>query len=123
MAGCVLFAIFFYVVALISVPAIVFFPAYSIYFFAPRYRPPEPGAIPAPSRFAAPDVKHLAAPRTPRNSSHPTASIRARVGADAFVRPEEQSDECPPPEPARKQADRVLGEVNNIPQRLPTLRG
>jgi hypothetical protein len=37
-AGCVMFAVFFYLVALISVPAIVFFPAYSIYFFAPRYR-------------------------------------------------------------------------------------
>jgi hypothetical protein len=37
-AGCILFAVLFYVVALISVPAIVFFPAYSIYFFAPRYR-------------------------------------------------------------------------------------
>ena len=29
----------FYVLALISVPAIVFFPAYSIHFFASRYRP------------------------------------------------------------------------------------
>jgi hypothetical protein len=38
-AGCVLFAIFFYLISLISVPVIVFFPAYSIYFFAPRYRP------------------------------------------------------------------------------------
>ena len=28
-----------YLVSLISVPAIVFFPAYSIYFFAARYRP------------------------------------------------------------------------------------
>lgn len=36
--GCVLFAIFFYVIALLSVPVIVFFPAYSIYFFAARYR-------------------------------------------------------------------------------------
>jgi hypothetical protein len=36
--GCILFAAFLYLVALISVPAIVFFPAYSIYFFAPRYR-------------------------------------------------------------------------------------
>lgn len=36
--GCVLFAIFMYLISLISVPAIVFFPAYSIYFFAPRYR-------------------------------------------------------------------------------------
>jgi hypothetical protein len=35
--GCILLAIFFYLVSLISVPAIVFFPAYSIYFFAGRY--------------------------------------------------------------------------------------
>ena len=35
--GCVLLAIFLYLVSLISVPAIVFFPAYSIYFFAGRY--------------------------------------------------------------------------------------
>ncbi len=37
--GCILFALFFYLTALIAVPAIVFFPAYAIYFFAPRYRP------------------------------------------------------------------------------------
>ena len=37
-AGCILLAIFFYLVAMISVPVIVFFPAYSIYFFAARYR-------------------------------------------------------------------------------------
>ncbi len=37
--GCILFLIFFYFVSLISVPVIVFFPAYSIYFFAARYRP------------------------------------------------------------------------------------
>jgi hypothetical protein len=36
--GCVLLAVFMYLIALISVPAIVFFPAYAIYFFAPRYR-------------------------------------------------------------------------------------
>ena len=36
--GCVLLAIFLYLMALIAVPAIVFFPAYAIYFFAPRYR-------------------------------------------------------------------------------------
>ena len=35
--GCIAFAILMFVAALISVPAIVFFPAYSIYFFAPRY--------------------------------------------------------------------------------------
>ncbi|HTW58947.1 MAG TPA: hypothetical protein VMD99_12525 [Terriglobales bacterium] len=38
-AGCLLIAVMFYLVALISVPVIVFFPAYSIYFFAARYRP------------------------------------------------------------------------------------
>jgi MFS family permease len=37
--GGILLAIFLYVVSLISVPVIVFFPAYSIYFFAARYRP------------------------------------------------------------------------------------
>jgi len=35
--GCILLAAFFYLVALISVPALVFFPAYSLYFFAGRY--------------------------------------------------------------------------------------
>jgi len=35
--GCILLAIFLYLVALLSVPVIVFFPAYSIYFFAGRY--------------------------------------------------------------------------------------
>ena len=38
-AGCVFLLVLFYGVALISVPAIVFFPAYSIYFFAARYQP------------------------------------------------------------------------------------
>jgi hypothetical protein len=35
--GCVVLAVLLYVISLISVPAIVFFPAYSIYFFASRY--------------------------------------------------------------------------------------
>jgi hypothetical protein len=35
--GCILLFCFLYVVSLVSVPAIVFFPAYSIYFFAGRY--------------------------------------------------------------------------------------
>ncbi len=35
--GAVVFAVVFYLISLISVPAIVFFPAYSIYFFASRY--------------------------------------------------------------------------------------
>ena len=55
-AGCILFLIFFYFVSLISVPAIVFFPAYSIYFFAPRY--PQLSAVlyppPAQPQVAAP---------------------------------------------------------------------
>ena len=37
--GCIVVAAFLYLVALIAVPAIVFFPAYAIYFFAARYRP------------------------------------------------------------------------------------
>jgi hypothetical protein len=52
-AGCIAALIFIFAAALISVPAIVFFPAYSIYFFAPRYsqlasllwpQPPAPAA-------------------------------------------------------------------------------
>lgn len=35
--GSILLAAFLYLIALISVPVIVFFPAYSIYFFAARY--------------------------------------------------------------------------------------
>jgi hypothetical protein len=38
-AACILFAIFMSLISLVSVPVIVFFPAYSIYFFAARYRP------------------------------------------------------------------------------------
>jgi hypothetical protein len=37
LVGCVLLAAILYVVSIISVPAMVFFPAYSIYFFASRY--------------------------------------------------------------------------------------
>ncbi len=35
--GCIVLAVLLYIISLISVPAIVFFPAYSIYFFAARY--------------------------------------------------------------------------------------
>ncbi len=35
--GCILLAFLLYMISLISVPAMVFFPAYSIYFFASRY--------------------------------------------------------------------------------------
>lgn len=51
--GCALFAIFLYLVALIYVPAIVFFPAYSIHFFAGRY-PPLRAALYAPSADSSP---------------------------------------------------------------------
>jgi hypothetical protein len=46
--GSILLAIFLYLVAMISVPVIVFFPAYSIYFFAARYRPLGAALYPAP---------------------------------------------------------------------------
>jgi hypothetical protein len=35
--GCILLGIFLFLVSLLSVPVIVFFPAYSMYFFAGRY--------------------------------------------------------------------------------------
>lgn len=51
-AVCILLAVLFYLVSLVSVPVIVFFPAYAMYFFAARYRPltvalyPEPPPAP-----------------------------------------------------------------------------
>jgi hypothetical protein len=63
--GCILLAVFLYLIAMISVPAIVFFPAYSMYFFAPRYRalslalyppPPSSGILaPPPDLPPSPD--------------------------------------------------------------------
>jgi hypothetical protein len=62
-AGSVLLAVFLFVMALISVPVIVFFPAYSIYFFAARYpalssalysAPPAPPPYNPPPLPAAP---------------------------------------------------------------------
>jgi hypothetical protein len=47
--GSVLLSAFFYVVSLISVPAMVFFPAYSIYFFAARYAPLHAALYPPPA--------------------------------------------------------------------------
>jgi hypothetical protein len=46
--GSILLAIFLYLLALISVPVIVFFPAYSIYFFAGRYPALSAALYPAP---------------------------------------------------------------------------
>jgi hypothetical protein len=52
-AGCVLLFVLLYVLSLVAVPVIVFFPAYSIYFFADRYPPlarlVNPTAPPTPS--------------------------------------------------------------------------
>jgi hypothetical protein len=52
--GCVLFAVFMYLVALISVPVVVFFPAYSIYFFAARYRALSVVLYPPPAGMSSP---------------------------------------------------------------------
>ena len=52
--GCVLLGIFLYLVSLISVPAIVFFPAYSMYFFAARYPRLASVLYPAPPAPAIP---------------------------------------------------------------------
>jgi hypothetical protein len=46
--GSILLAGFLYLVSLISVPIIVFFPAYSIYFFAGRYHPLSTVLYPVP---------------------------------------------------------------------------
>jgi len=62
LAGCVLLLIFFFLISLLSVPAIVFFPAYSIYFFAGRYRPLNL-ALYAPAQ--APVVPQTSPPFTP----------------------------------------------------------
>jgi hypothetical protein len=48
-AGCVVLAGFLFLTALIAVPVIVFFPAYSIYFFAARYPALSAALYPAPS--------------------------------------------------------------------------
>lgn len=61
-AGCGLLAVFLFLTALISVPAIVFFPAYSMYFFAARY--PRLGAAlyPAPPAPVTPQISPQTAP-------------------------------------------------------------
>jgi hypothetical protein len=60
--ACVLFAILMFVIALISVPVIVFFPAYAMYFFAARYRqlalalyPPPAPPLPATGNIPPPE--------------------------------------------------------------------
>jgi hypothetical protein len=58
--GCILLAAILYVVSVISVPAMVFFPAYSIYFFASRY--PALDALIYPSAPLPPTVPVTAQP-------------------------------------------------------------
>jgi hypothetical protein len=61
--GCIVLAVLLYVISLISVPAIVFFPAYSIYFFASRY--PALDALLGPSPPVAPQVQPVPPPLPP----------------------------------------------------------
>lgn len=64
-AGCILLAIFMYVLALISVPVIVFFPAYAMYFFAPRYRALSLALYPPPSTMGSMPPPPETPPLTP----------------------------------------------------------
>lgn len=54
--GCILLGIFLYLVSLIYVPAIVFFPAYSVHFFAGRYPRLRAVLYPVPPAAAAPGL-------------------------------------------------------------------
>ncbi len=55
-AGCILVALFLYLVSLIYVPAIIFFPAYSVHFFAGRYPRLRAVLYPAPPLATAPGL-------------------------------------------------------------------
>ena len=64
--GSGLLSIFLYLVSLISVPVIVFFPAYSIYFFAGRYQPLAAVLYPgSPSPALAPPAAIVGPPSIP----------------------------------------------------------
>jgi len=63
--GCLLLAGFMYVIALVSVPVVVFFPAYSIYFFAARYPALSAVLYPRPPAAPTPQVPPGAAPPPP----------------------------------------------------------
>jgi hypothetical protein len=65
--GCIALFVILYVVSLISVPAIVFFPAYAIYFFASRYpalnalvHPPPPPSVPPTPPWTPPSPEPIA---------------------------------------------------------------
>ena len=55
-AACLVLAVFLFVMSLISVPLIVFFPAYSVYFFAARYPALSAVLYPAPPAPTAPQI-------------------------------------------------------------------
>ena len=63
--GCGVLAVLLYVVSLISVPAIVFFPAYSIYYFASRYAPLDALLHPSPLAPIAPPMPPAILPPEP----------------------------------------------------------
>jgi hypothetical protein len=81
--GCFLVAVLLYVISLVSVPATVFFPAYSIYFFADRYGAlgavinPLPIVLPSPPALEPPPIESLQAippseePKPAENDSEP----------------------------------------------------
>ena len=58
-AGFVFLLVLFYLISLIAVPAIVFFPAYAIYFFAARYRPLANLIYPPPVPAIAPTAQPI----------------------------------------------------------------
>src|SRR5208337_1628058 len=70
--GCIVLAVFIFAVALISVPAIVFFPAYSIYFLAARY--------PALAALLWPPPPDSVAPASPPPEAPPLPPAPATLG-------------------------------------------
>jgi hypothetical protein len=61
-AGSVLLVVFLFLTSMLSVPAIVFFPAYSIYFFAARYPALSAVLYPAPPAPPAPQIPPVTSP-------------------------------------------------------------
>jgi hypothetical protein len=74
--GSILLAIFLFLIALISVPVIVFFPAYSIYFFASRY----PALSASLSALAQPTPQPFVAPPLPPQQPPPLPPIPEPAG-------------------------------------------
>jgi hypothetical protein len=63
--GSVLFAILLFLISLISVPVVIFFPAYSIYFFAARYPPLGAVIFPPVAPVLSPQTAPLMPPEQP----------------------------------------------------------